>query len=311
MSQLRAIVDKLLTGVSSAYVPKGFISEMVLPTVQSKQYSGLLGKYGTNHLRIENSVKGGRGKYRQVETRVYSTTSYLIEGHGLEGFVSKEDFANVEEPFDAERDETIGLSTVLWLEKEKSLADTLTSNSILTQYTALSGTGQLSDFANSDPIGVFATARSTILNATGMMPNLAIMDIQVWNTLRFHPQMLDALGYKWARPGGLEEDEMARAMGVEQVLFGTARYESAKEGQSSSLASVWGKNIIFAVAPPKPEIMQKSLGYLVRPIGSQPRKVYKQTNFNPPGSVAVLVEDEYDMLISDAACGYLIQTAIA
>lgn len=311
MSQLRAIVDKLLSGVSSAYVPKGFICEEVLPTVQSKQYSGLLGKYGTSHLRIENSVKGGRGKYRQVETRVYSTTSYLIEGHGLEGFVSKEDYANVEVPFDAERDEIMGLSTVLWLEKEQALASSLTSTSILTQNTTLSGTSQFSDSANSSPLDVFSTARSTILNACGLMPNLAIMDIQVWNVLRFHPQMLDALGYKWARPGGLNEDEMARAIGVDKVLYGSARYESAKEGQASSLSSVWGKDIVFAVAPDKPEIMQKSLGYLVRPIGGQPRKVYKESNFNPPGSTKVLVEDEYDMLISDVTCGYLVHNAIA
>lgn len=311
MSQMRAIVDKLLTGVSSAYVPKGFLCEEILPTIQSKQYSGLLGKYGTSHLRIENSIKGGRGKYRQVETRVYSTTSYLIEGHGLEGFVSKEDYANVEEPFDAERDESIGLSTVLWLEKEKTLADTVTSTSILTQNTTLSGTSQLSDYLNSDPISVFNTARSTVLNATGLMPNLAIMDVAVWNVLRFHPQMLDALGYKWARPGGLTQEEMARAIGVDQVLFGSARYESAKEGQTSSLAAVWGKHIVFAVAPDKPGIMQKSLGYLLRPTGGQPRKVYKESNFNPPGSTKILVEDEYDMLISDAACGYLVANAIA
>lgn len=311
MSQLKAVVDKLLTGVSSAYVPKGFICEEILPQIKSKQYTGLLGKYGTNHLRIENSVKGGRGKYRQVETITRTTTSYVIEGHGLEGFVSKEDYANVYEPFDAERDETLGLSTILWLEKEKALADTLRNASIITQGTALSGTSQFNDFGNSDPIGVFATARQTILNAVGMMPNLAIMDIQVWNQLRFHPHMLDALGYKWQRPGGLTEDEMAKAMGVDQVLFGTARYEGAKEGQASSFSSIWGKDIIFAIAPDKPQIMQKSIGYLVTPDGSQPRKVYKQSNFNPPGSTAILVEDEYDMLISDAACGYLVAAAVA
>lgn len=311
MSQLRAIVDKLLTGVSSAYVPKGFICEQVLPTVQSKQYSGLLGKYGTNHLRIENSIKAGRGKYRQIETRVYTTTSYLIDGHGLEGFVSKEDYANVEEPFDAERDEVMGLSTMLWLEKEQNLANALTSTSVLTQNTTLSGTSQFNDYANSDPIGVSATARGTILNACGLMPNLAIMDIYVWNQLRFHPQMLDALGYKWARPGGLTQDEMARALGVDQVLYGTARYDASKEGQTAQFTSVWGKNLVFAVAPDKPEIMQKSLGYLIRPIGSQPRKVYKQSNFNPPGSTAILCEDEYDMLVSDVTCGYLVAACVA
>lgn len=311
MSQLRAIVDKLLTNVSSAYVPKGFICEEVLPTVQSKQYSGLLGKYGTSHLRIENSVKGGRGKYRQVETRQYSTSSYLIEGHGLEGFVSKEDYANVEEPFDAERDETLGVSTSLWLEKEKTLADTLTSTAIMTQNTTLSGTSQFNDYANSDPIGVISTAKNAIVDGCGMFPNLAIMDIKLWQVLRYHPALLDAQGFKWDRPGGLREDEMAKALGVDKVLFGSARYETAKEGQTSSLSAVWGKHLVFAVAPDKAEIMQKSVGYLLRPTGGQPRKVYKQSNFNPPGSTAILVEDEYDMLLSDALCGYLVANAMA
>lgn len=311
MSQLRAIVDKLLTGVSSAYIPKGFISEQVLPSIKSKQYSGLLGKYGTNYLRIENSVKGGRGKYRQVETRVYTTQQYLIEGHGLSDIVSKEDYANVEEPFDAERDGVVGISTILWLEKEKALADTLNDTSVMTQYTTLSGTGQFSDYANSDPIGVVTTGKNTILDAVGMYPNLAIMDLKVWQVLRYHPQLLDQLGFKWDRPGGLSEEEMARALGVDKVLFGSARYESAAEGQTSVLASVWGKGIVLAVSPDKAEIMQKSLGYLVSPLGGQPRKVYKQAQFNPPGSTEILVEDEYDMLISDAKCGYLIDQAIA
>lgn len=311
MAQLRAIVDKLLTNVSSAYVPKGFISEEVLPTIQYKQYSGLLGKYGTNHLRIENTIKGGRGKYRQVETRVYSTTSFLIEGHGLEDFVSKEDYANVELPFDAERDGVMGISTILWLEKEFSLASTLGNTAIITQNVTLSGSQQFNDYANSDPVGVATTAKNTILNASGMMPNLAIMDIQLWNVMRFHPQFLTALGYRYQRPGGLTEEEVAKALGVDKVLFGSARYDAAKEGQAAQFTSVWGKNLIFLVAPDKPEIMQKSVGYLVRPTGNEPRKVYKQTNFNPPGSTSLLCEDEYDMLISDTTCGYLVANAMA
>lgn len=311
MSQMKAIVDKLLTGVSSAYVPKGFLCEDILPTIKSKQYSGLLGKYGTSHLRVENSVKGGRGKYRQIETRVYSTLSYLIEGHGLEGFVSKEDYANVEEPFDAERDETMGLATVLWLEKEKSLADTFASAAIITQNTTLAGTAQFNDYANSDILGVNTTAQNTILDATGMFPNLAIMDVKVFKTLRYHPQLLDALGFKWDRPGGMGQDEMAKALGVDKVLFGSARYESGKEGQASALLPVWGKHIHYAISPAKAEIMQKSVGYLVTPTDGSPRKTYKEANFNPPGSTKLLVEDEYDMLISDATCAYSVLNAIA
>lgn len=311
MSQLRSIVDKLLTGVSSAYIPKGYISEMILPGIQSAQYSGVLGKYGSNHLRIENALKGGRGKYRRVETIVRSTQGYLIEGHGLEGFVSKEDYANVYDPFDAERDETLGLSTVLWLEKEKMLADTIMSTAIVTQNVSLAGAAQFSDYANSDPVGVVTDAINTVLNASGQEPNLMVMDKYVFNKIKYHPQLLVALGYRYARPGGLKVDEVAEALGVEKLLLGMARYNSAKEGQTAVLSAVWGKGIFLGVLPPKPQVMQKSFGYLVRPTGSSPRKIYKQTNFNPPGSTAILCEDEYEMLVSDTTCGYLINTAVA
>lgn len=311
MSQLKAQVDKLLSGVSSGYFPKGYISELVLPTVESKQSSGLLGKYGTGHLRIENAVKGGRGKYRRVETQVRSTQQYLIEGHGLEGFVSEDDYSNVEEPFDAESDETEGLTTVLWLEKEKLLADTLTSTSVLTQNVTLSGTSQFSDYNNSDPVAVITTGINAIIDGCGEEPNLIIMDLKVFKKLRFHPQLLDALGYKYNRPGGLKEQEVADALGIERILVARARYESAVEGQTSALLPCWGKHIVLCVAPESAKKMQQSIGYMVRKIGSSPRKVYKEANFNPPNSTKVLVEDQYDMLISNATCGYLIENAIA
>lgn len=311
MSQLKSIQDKLLSGVSSAYIPKGYISEQVLPEIQSAQYSGVLGKYGSDHLRIENALKGGRGKYRRVETIARSTTSYLIEGHGLEGFVSKEDYANVYDPFDAERDEVIGLSTVLWLEKEKTLADALMSTSIVTQNTTLAGGAQFSDYVNSTPVDVVTDAINTVLNNSGVEPNVIIMDKYTFNKLKFHPQLLVALGYRYARPGGLKVDEVAEALGFEKILIGMPRYNSAKEGQTAVLSAVWGKGIFMGVLPPKPQIMQKSFGYLVRPQGSSPRKIYKQTNFNPPGSTAILCEDEYDMLVTDTTCGYLIANAVA
>lgn len=311
MSQMKALVDKLLTGVSSKYMPKNFICEQILPPIMSAQYSGLLGKYGTGHLRIENSVIGGRGKYRRVETQVRTTQGFVIEGHGLEGMVTKQDYKNVSDPFDAERDETIALSTILFLEKEKAIADTLSNTAILTQNVTLAGNAQWSDFSNSDPVKNITDGKSAILDACGEMPNVAIMDIKVWDKIKFHPAFLDSLGFKYARPGGLSEAEVASVLGVEKLLIGSARYESAKEGQASVLAPVWGKHLILGICPPSAQIMQQSLGYMVRLEGSEPRKVYKEATFNPPGASNILVEDEYDMLISKATAGYLIKNVIA
>lgn len=311
MSQLKPIFDPLLTNASSALIPKGYICEELLPYIGAVTSTGLLAKYGTNHLRVEKSLRGGRGAYKRIESIARSTAAYSIEGHGLESIVTADDYRNVQSPYKAEEDEVMGLTQLLWTDKEYNLAAALASTSIVTQYTTLTGTNQYDDFLNSDPIDDFATARSTVKSGCGMLPNVAFMDELVWNKLRFHPQMLDALGFKQNRPGGLTKDEMAVAMGVEKVLIAGAVYESAKEGQTSSLASIWGKHIWFAQLPDKAAPYQVSAGYWIGYEGEQPRKVYKQNNFNPPGSTLILCEDNYDHVISNVGAIYRIASAIA
>lgn len=310
-TQLRAQYDKPLTKVASGYFPKKYISELILPVVYSAETTGKLGKYGTSHLRIVNTVKGGKGRYRQVDSLVRSDVGYEIEGHGLLDMVTKEDYRNVQDPFKAEEDMVKAIQTILYLEKEKGLADQLGNTAVLTQNVTLSGTDQFNNYLDSDPIGKFQTARLAIYDGCGEEPNKVVMGKAVWEYLRYHPAILSALGFKDNRPGGLKEAELASAMGVDEVLIGTAKYESAKEGVSSSLASVWGKNIIFMVSPSKPEVGQVSLGYTVRYEGEEPRKVYKQAAFNPPGATDVLVEDNYDQLFSNVNAAYLIKNAVA
>ena len=103
----------------------------------------------------------------------------------------------------------------------------------------------------------------------------------------------------------------AKALGVDQVMVANAMYNSAKEGQADVLTNGWGKNIVFAVIPDSAQKYQISLGYNIRLDDGQPRKVYSQPMFNPPGSTEILVEDEYDLRLSDVTAGYLIKNAIA
>ncbi len=311
MSQMKGIIDPLLTDASSMYVPDGAIADSLLPAVKFAQYTGKLGSYGTNHLRIESTVIGGKGKYRQVESIIRSTSGFTIEGHGLSGLVTKHDYKNVTDPFDAEKDETTGLSTILLLEKEKALADALGATATMTQNTTLSGTGQFSDYTNSDPVSKFVAAKKAVRDGCGAVANVAIMEYGVADVLRYHPQLLDLLGFKYAKPGGLTNDDLAKALNVEKVFVPNCTYESAKEGQTSVLAPVWGKIVVFAVIPKSAQKYQVSLGYNIRLDDGQPRKVYKQPVFNPPGSTEILVEDEYDMLLSNVLAGYLIKDAIA
>lgn len=311
MAQVRSIVDKLLTNVSSMHVPEGYISEMIFPFIGVKEKTGKLAKYGAAHQRIETSVAGGRGKFRRVEAIVRSDTSYSVDSHGLESMVSDDDYRNVEKPYDAEADEVIGVTTQLWLEKEFVLAQALANTSVVTQNVTLSGTSQFSDYNNSSPLTRFGAARSAVRSGCGKAPDTAWMSWEVMNILKFHPELLDRLGYKEARPGGLNDAELARAMEVKRVLIADVTYNTAKEGQADSLADVWGKHLWFGVCPQTAQVRQVSAGYRLGLTGSSPRKVYKFPIVNPPDSTGILVKDDYSFLLSNAGALYLLKDAIA
>ena len=309
MAQTKAIVDKLLTDASVGHFPEGYIADAVLPFKQVVQSSGKVGIYGKDHLRIERSYTGGRGQYRRVEGVSRTSTTYMVESHGLEGMVSEDDYRNVELPFDAEKDETLGLTTMIMLEKEKVLADALTSTSIITQNVTLAGTDQYNDYSGSDPIGDFLAARNAVYDGCGLPPNKAVMDWKTFNTLAYHPGILDALGYTQNRAGQLNEAEMAKAMGVDKLLIGKVQYNSAAEGQTAVLAPVWGKSIVFYHAPDKLGKYQQSLGLRVG--FSDSRRVFKFDSVNPPNGSLILVDDHYDWVITEVGAAYLIKDSIA
>lgn len=310
-TQIRAQVDKLLSTASQMYKPEGCVAEIVLPKMQSAQYSGKIGKYGSDHLRIVNSIAGGKGRFRRMETITRSSDGFYIESHGLEGLVTDEDYKNVEDPFNAESDETLGLTTVLMLEKEKGLADSLTSTSVMTQNTTLSGTSQFNDYTNSDPVAKILAGKKAVRDGSGAIANAMILDYDVAEMLRYHPQILDALGFKENRPGGLTDADLAKAFNIQRVIIPNCKYNSAAQGAAAVLANVWGKHIVLACLPEKAMKYQLTLGYEVQLSGQIGWKVYKKPEDNPPESTQIIVSGKYDQVLTNVTCGYLIKDAIA
>ena len=311
MSQMKAIIDKLLTNVSNSYQAQGFIAEMFLPMISVAQYSGMLGGYGNNHLKLENALGGGLGAYKNVNPVTTTLTPYNLGSYGLEGFVSPRDRANFESPFDAERDLTAGLTSLLIISKEVTLANAVRSTAIMTQNTTLVGVNQWSDYTNSDPIADVSLAKRTIKASCGALPDTMALDWATADKLKYHPKLLTNLGFNYARPGGLTAEEIAKAFDIKKVLVATCNYDSSKEGQTESFTPIWGKDVILGVLPDSAGPFQASLGYRLQKSGKNPRRVWKYAINNPPETTAVLVDDEYQHFLSNVKAGYLIKNAIA
>lgn len=309
MTVNRAIVDKLLTNVSNKYMPTDYLSERILPELNVVQDTGKLAGYGNNHIRIGTFLHTGTGEYPRVDVYNRNNQGYVLEKHALATIITEEDFANVEQPYDAEKDATDDITSLLWTEKEVGLADTLGNTSIITNNVTLSGTDQYSDPDNSSPLEDFATARTAIENLVGQSPNKAVMSKQVYNQLAKHPQILDRLGFKYNKIGAITPQELAMVMQVEELLISGTLKNTAKEGQTDSIVPIWGKFINFMVSPKTAAKRQISLGYRVQ--RKNPRRVTKEDLKDPVGARKILIDDKYQQLISNANASYLIADAIA
>lgn len=315
MALLRAQLDSVLTEVSNGIFQEltDFGAERFLTPVGVKIATGRVGKYGTNHLRIHANAMGGRGEAPRVSlvTRDVATT-YQIENHGLEGILTMDDYENVEMPFDAEEDEVAALTHANLVAKERALAVAMGATAAaLTQNTTLTGSSQFSDLANSDPISVFKTARAAIRTGCGFYPDTALMDAEVYETLKIHPMLWERLGFKYNQSGELTEANILSALSVERLVLVKGVYDSSSQGQTASLAAIWGKDIFFAKCPSNPKLRQQSLGYHVFRKRQGPRSVYKYAINNPAEAVGIQCRDDYDMLLSDVTAGYAIYAAIA
>jgi hypothetical protein len=308
-TQFKAQVDKLLTNVSVMTNPEGHVADDILPVLNVKQYTGLIGKYGDSHFRIVDDVVTGKSEVKRVDSVSRTTTTYNVTSHALAGLVTKRDYANVEEPFEAESDEVVGITTAIKTIKEKAVADVLFSTSIITQNASPSN--KYNSFSNSDPFVEIALAHSTILRSGHAKCNAAILPQQVMDFLQYHPEILSRLGFSQNRAGLLSYDDMKQALKVDYLFVPSAVANTAKEGVADSLGQIWSDSILFYHRPAAAAKYQNSLGYQVRIAGQSQQQVYKNEVKNPPGSTEIIVESEYSFEIVNPRLAFLINDVLS
>lgn len=307
MSNQASYIGQALTNVSTAWLNDDFISELIFPEVLVKKPTFQVGKYGKDSLIIpSSSVRAGEAKAKRVSlTRGYDTYGPLNE-HSLSDVVTREDYELSDEPFDPESDAVENIHQKMALVDENDLATQLSSTSIITQNTTLSGTSQWSD-STSNPFQDIKTGAQT---ASFKKYNTLFMGSTVYDNLILHPELLDRI--KWSATGVITEEAMLalfRPFGIERIVVGRARKNTGEEGTgTNTFSSVWGKNAWLGYVTPGPGRKEISGGYKFRLEGA--REVTKET-FNNPPVTEVVVRDQYDHIIMNTECFYLIKDAVA
>lgn len=297
-------VDAVLTQFSVDYQNSGFVADVVMPRVTVAKESGIYFIYDKAKFNLPESRRSIRSQYHRIDWSVTQGT-YQCHEYALEQAIDDRERVQADEPLDTDRDTTQLVTDLVELGREKRVADQLTSASILTQYTALTGSDQWSNETGSDPVGDIITGRNTINDAIGIDPNVLVLGRAVFNRLKEHPQIIERI--KYSQLGVVTAELLAAVFEVDKVVIASSLYNTAQEGQDVSLSKVWGKNAVLAYVAPSIGIKIMTLGISLE---SRPRQTEKYREEKIKSDV-VRVSEVMDELVVTASAGYLIQTAVA
>lgn len=304
-----------LTNVSLAYKPVGYISEMLAPLVKVKKDAGKIYNMGMDNLRIVPTYRSIGGKPQIVSTEVSSSDHYSLEDHVLGEYIAEEIYENAESPLKPRTDTTEALTDRVWLDKEKALADVMTSTSVMTKYTTLTGTDQWSDHTNSDPIGDINTGKESVRLYSGKIANTLVLAHNAMLKLIYHPAIKDMYPGANMITLNMLADGLKGIFGFENILVGSAQYNNSNKGGTDTLTDIWSKVAIVCYIEKTPSLKSRTLANTYHT--KAPRRVQLLTQGG--GSLELIqrksdylqVSDKYDQVLVDVTCGYLIDACIA
>jgi hypothetical protein len=301
-------VDPVLTDISLGYQNADYIAGLLLPTVPVAKQSGKHFVYDKGRFRSEEARRGAGARSKEVTHSLTTGLTYFCEDHALKEFVADEDADNAVAGVDPYVDATENVTEKLLVDKEIEAAAMLTSNSIITQYSALSGTSQWSD-SNSDPIIAIREAGNTIRSSIMKKPNTLMLSQSVRDKLIDHPAIIERFRYV---QGGIITDEMlARAFDVERVIIGATQKNSSVESQSDSMTDIWGKNALLAYINQRLGQKIVTLGVTYQWKNKTVERLNGTDERDRRGQFVRVGDDYRDAELVAAGSAYLFQTAIA
>lgn len=304
--QQDVVVDPALSNVSIKYTNDSFIADLMLPKIPVIKQTGKYYIYDKANLRIDKTARAAGSAANEIDFGVAPTGTFSCDDHALKGFVADEVQDQADAALNPLIDETETVTEKLLLDREQNAATLLTSTANLTQNTTLAGTSQWSDYNNSDPVGDIRTGRVTIHTNTFKKANTLEMGKPVWDILVDHPAIIERI--KYSQLGVVTEELMARVFQVDQILVGEAGSNTAAEGQTDSLAYIWGKHAVLAYIAPQVKIKMLTLGATFT---YKTRQVKRWRDEDREGTYVRIGSDNYNQKIIAAAAGYLIRNAVA
>lgn len=261
MAQAPFQVQQRLTALTLTYRNQRFIADDVLPRVPVDSQQFKYSKYTlADGFTIPDTRVGRKSKPNEIDWTASELTGATID-YGLDDVIPNADIASANaaqsiqgvRPIDPEARSTRLLTDLVATDRENRVATAVFTlgNYPAANRTTLSGTGQWSDQTNSNPLLAIAAA----LDIPIIRPNNMVLGQAVWTQLRTHPKVTAAVFPGGGNASGgatmASLQAVADVLELDNIYVGASWYNSAKPGQTASLARLWGKHCTLYYKAPQ------------------------------------------------------------
>ena len=244
-----AHLDQFLTDYSILYRNLDFVGGRLFPDFPVSKQNDRYPIFGFERFKAYNTERAAGMEANEAPGWRMSNDEYYCDGKAQKQLIADELRAKWELSTGPEVFSTETLADIIDKQREIQIYNMI-MNSTTVPSTTLSGTGQWSDFSNSDPVAAITAQRSTILLATTKEPNTLVVGYPVWLQLIQHPVILDRFKNS-DLPLGYPTDQQLRGLfNVDNFVVAKALYDTAQQGIAHNLNYIWGKNAILAYVPP-------------------------------------------------------------
>lgn len=312
--------DRLLSNIVVAYKQglEEFKADKLMPVLGVDKLSDLFGRFDIANFFRRPSKRGIRRAPNSPFLRADFTMaddSFKCEEFGLEHAM--------DDTIRRAADDVWGIDSVpvelltyhVLREREIRVRDIVQDTTKLTKNVTLSGTSQLSDYTNSDPVGRIETAAESVWTNTGKLPNVFFTSRAVWKQLKHHTKLIDRLKYRAMKqfengaidPASFLDIFLGSFDPKAEVVITQGLNDTSAEGGTSALAELWGKHIIIAYVDPTPVKERPTLGYTM---AAEEIGAFKYRDESVKSDVTRVGEICVEKLVEEK-CGYLIKDAVA
>lgn len=236
-------VNEVLATLSVMYANDEFIGDQLMPVIMTGgALSGTFFSYPKRErFAYPDDDMSDRADANELNSS-RTTDTYSLTIRALQEVVDQMTIQNQSAPLNELMDATQAVLEGLAFQREKRQATVLTTaGNYSGNTTAIAAADRWDSAGGGDPLGVIDTALAAMWRGRGPGMNVGFCSLDVWNVVKRHPQILDAVKYGGSpeRPAMASLRAVADLMELDAILVGKSREDTANTGQTASYSRIW------------------------------------------------------------------------